>query len=129
VSFIGTRAGTPLDSRPVVTADGDTLRTTRIYDPGVGAILAEAAGPRASYTFAGDELYVRARIDSSRPHVDPTTGACWELSAPGPSPYGRPPPQRVAATAAWTTPPDSSTDQFAGQSRATTPAWSDGHSV
>ncbi|HSJ06933.1 MAG TPA: hypothetical protein VK936_09530 [Longimicrobiales bacterium] len=74
VSFIGTRAGTPLDSRPVVTAAGDTLRTTRIYGDGVGAVLAEVERTRASYTFVGDELYVRARIDSSLPHVDPTTG-------------------------------------------------------
>jgi hypothetical protein len=75
VSFIGTRGGTPLDGRPVVTAGGDTLRTTLSYDAGVGAVLAEVEGTRAWYTFAGDELYVRARVDSSLPQVDPTTGA------------------------------------------------------
>lgn len=74
VAFIGTRVGQSLDSRPVVNAEGDTLRTTRVYDAGVGEVLSEVEGSHAQYTFGGDELYVRARIVSSRPHIDPTTG-------------------------------------------------------
>lgn len=72
--FIGTRTGASLGSRPVVTSSGDTVRTTRTYDPAVGEILAEADGLGAEYAFRGDERYVRARVVSSRPHVDPTTG-------------------------------------------------------
>jgi hypothetical protein len=74
VAFIGTRRSTPLHSRPVLGEAGDTLRTTRIYDAGVGEVLAEVEGTRASYAFRGDELYVRARVESSAPHIDPTTG-------------------------------------------------------
>lgn len=72
--FIGTRTTTPLTGRPVVEAAGDTVRTTRIYDDGVGVVLAEVEGPVAEYVFTGDERYVRARVVSSRPHIDVTTG-------------------------------------------------------
>jgi hypothetical protein len=72
--FMGTRTGASLESRPVISPAGDTLRTTRAYGPGVGETLAEADGPVAEYVFRGDERYVRARVVSSRPHIDPTTG-------------------------------------------------------
>jgi hypothetical protein len=68
--FIGTRAGTPLRGEPVVTAAGDTLRTTRTYSEGVGAVLAEVEGPRAEYVFDGDERYVRAKVISSKRRID-----------------------------------------------------------
>jgi hypothetical protein len=35
---------------------------------GTGVVLRETRGPSASYPFAGDELYVRATIVSSKPH-------------------------------------------------------------
>jgi hypothetical protein len=72
--FMGTRTGASLESRPVLSPAGDTLRTTRTYGPDVGEVLAEAVGPVAEYAFRGDERYVRARVVSSRPHIDPTTG-------------------------------------------------------
>ena len=55
--FIGTRRGTSLEQRA-----------------GIGEVFAEVDGTTAEYRLRGDELYVRARIVSSRPHVDPTTG-------------------------------------------------------
>jgi hypothetical protein len=72
--IIGTRRDAPLTSRPVLGADGDTLRTTRIYDERVGEVFAEIVGTSAEYVFRGDERYARARVISSRPHIDPTTG-------------------------------------------------------
>lgn len=72
--FIGTRYATPLDGTPVIGSDGDTVRTTLRYDPGVGEVLAEVEGPRAEYAFRGDERYVRAKVVASSPHIDPTTG-------------------------------------------------------
>lgn len=72
--FIGTRRDVPLTGRPVIDANGDTLRTTRIYDERVGEVLAETEGLTAEYVFGGDERYVRARVVSSRPHIDTTTG-------------------------------------------------------
>jgi hypothetical protein len=41
---------------------------------GVGEVLAVVDGSSAEYRFGGDERYVRARVVSSRPHTDPTTG-------------------------------------------------------
>jgi hypothetical protein len=41
-------------------------RTTRRYSKDVGRTLATVEGPAAQYTFQGDELYVRARITSSK---------------------------------------------------------------
>jgi hypothetical protein len=71
--FIGTRRDVPLTSRPVIGVDGDTLRTTRRYDERVGEVFAEIDGAIAEYAFRGDERYARAKVISSRPHVDPTT--------------------------------------------------------
>jgi hypothetical protein len=71
--FIGTRMGASLEGEPVHDVDGAPLRTTRRYDD-VGVVLAEVVGAVAEYEFRGDERYVRAKIVSSRPQVDPTTG-------------------------------------------------------
>ena len=38
----------------------------RRYSPEVGAVLAEVAGTQASFTLRGDEIYVRAKIISSK---------------------------------------------------------------
>jgi hypothetical protein len=47
-----------------VSAAGDTL--SRRYSDEVGQVLAEVRGPVAEYRFRGDELYVRARVVSSK---------------------------------------------------------------
>lgn len=70
--FIGSRAGVSLDSEPVVDERGQVLPVTRRYSADVGAILASVDGPRAEYRFRGDELYVRARVDSSKLHPNPS---------------------------------------------------------
>lgn len=38
----------------------------------IGKVVATVQGPVASYTMTGKELYVRARITSTQPHVDPS---------------------------------------------------------
>jgi hypothetical protein len=62
--FIGTRRGyTP----PQEIAGGtDQAAVTRLYSDEIGEVLAEVEGTSPSYTFTGDELYVRAKIVSSR---------------------------------------------------------------
>jgi hypothetical protein len=50
---------------------GDSASVRYRYDAAIGAVLAEVAGPAASYTFAGDELYVRAKVTSSKPKENP----------------------------------------------------------
>ena len=64
--FIGTRKGWDTASEPVLGDKGEALRTTRRYSKDVGRILATAEGTTARYAFKGDELYVRARIVSSK---------------------------------------------------------------
>jgi hypothetical protein len=66
IVFVGTRRGYDAASREVVNAQGQTVRTTRIYSPEIGAVLAEHQGTTARYTLKGDELYVRAKVVSSR---------------------------------------------------------------
>jgi hypothetical protein len=89
--FIGTRRDTPLTGSPVLNEDGDTVRTTQRYDDGVGAVLAEAEGTSVEYVFRGDERYVRAKVVSSRPHIDPTTGRTMGVQTAWLQPVFRPP--------------------------------------
>jgi len=69
--FIGTRQGYDKTSEPVVDAKGKPVRTTRRYSQDVGAVLATVTGPQASYEMKGDEIYVRARVTSTKPKKDP----------------------------------------------------------
>lgn len=69
--FIGTRKGYDRTSTPVTGDDGATLRTTRKYSADIGAVLAKTEGSSASYALKGDEIYVRARITSSKIKADP----------------------------------------------------------
>jgi hypothetical protein len=64
--FIGTRRGYDPASEAVTDAKGKEIRTTRRYSNDMGAVLAEAKGTTASYTCKGDEIYVRAKVISSR---------------------------------------------------------------
>lgn len=64
--FIGTRRPIDWTSQPMTNPQGDRLAVTRLYSSGMGAVLAEQRGTSAFYTCKGDELYVRARITSSK---------------------------------------------------------------
>lgn len=70
--FIGTRAGYDATATPVQDADG--VHVTRRYSEEIGSVLADVSGTAPAYRFAGDELYVRARVTSSRtaPHATRT---------------------------------------------------------
>lgn len=72
IEFIGTRKETDLTGQPVLDENGEPVRATRIYSEKVGEVLASSVGEQASYTFQGDELYVRARVTSSRLHPNPS---------------------------------------------------------
>ena len=79
--FIGTRRGYDPSSRPVTDAEGKGMRTTRRYSPDIGSVLAEEKGTTASYTLQGDEIYVRAKVISSRKnarsHVPNERESAW----------------------------------------------------
>jgi len=79
--FIGTRRGYDPGSEPVVDQDGQPLRLTRRYSPSIGEVLAEVKGTSAEYRFAGDEIYVRAKVISDKlmpnPCVEGEVEVAW----------------------------------------------------
>lgn len=72
IEFIGTRRGFDRTSEPVVDGDGNELHVTRRYSGEVGEIFKTVEGPLATYQFTGDELYVRAKITSTKDHPNPS---------------------------------------------------------
>lgn len=66
IQFIGTRRGYDRAGTEVTDADGNPLRTTKIYSSQIGEILKGTEGTTGRYTLAGDEIYVRAKVISSR---------------------------------------------------------------
>jgi hypothetical protein len=65
-TFIGTLRGfNPMRTPGRVPAKGNPV-VTGIYSDEIGAVLGRTEGVTASYEFAGDELYVRAKVTSSR---------------------------------------------------------------
>mgnify|MGYP000105773651 CR=1 FL=1 len=82
--FIGTRRGfdrASVELVPPAPAKGG-VRTVphRRYSADVGAVLAEVSGPRAEYVFKGDELYVRAKIISSKPKANGSVAGEFETA-------------------------------------------------
>jgi hypothetical protein len=55
----------------VLGDDGTALRVTRRYSKDVGAVLATVEGPSPVYALKGDEIYVRARVRSSKLKANP----------------------------------------------------------
>jgi hypothetical protein len=76
--FIGTRNGYDPSSTPILGKEGETLRVTQQYSADIGATLATVKGTAATYTFKGDELYVRARITSSKPKPNASSDGEFE---------------------------------------------------
>lgn len=75
VQFIGTPKEHDISSRPVTDEDGEEIPATRIYSEEIGQVYQEqemeAEATRASYEMTGDELYIRAKIISSKEHPNP----------------------------------------------------------
>lgn len=88
IEFIGTNVGFDPQSSPVLDKDGKELEVTRRYSDDIGRVLAKSTGTSASYQFQGDELYVRARITSSKLHPNPSQPGdfqqAWVQPALGP---------------------------------------------
>lgn len=78
--FIGTRKDFDCTSTPVQDADGNELPVTKRYSADVGVVLATSDSLTPSYTFKGDELYVRARVVSSKKHPNPSEIDDWECA-------------------------------------------------
>ena len=71
IDFIGTRQEFDATSEEVQDRDGNPVHTTRTYSDEVGQVLQSSSGPSATYRLAGDELYVRARVTSTKKHPNP----------------------------------------------------------
>ncbi len=69
--FIGTRLGYDPRNEPQRNAAGEALRVAHTYGKDIGVVLAEVKGTKASYRLKGDEIYVRAKVISSKPHPNP----------------------------------------------------------
>jgi hypothetical protein len=80
IEFIGTRKGYDRKTVAVKAADGSEPRVTRKYSADVGAVLAAIKGPKAEYVLKGDELYVRARVTSTRPMKSSPVGGEVEMA-------------------------------------------------
>lgn len=78
--FIGTRRGYDARNEPQRNPAGEALRVAHTYSKDVGAVLAEVKGPRASYQLKGDEIYVRAKVISSKPHPNPSQRGDFECA-------------------------------------------------
>lgn len=71
IEFIGTKRGFNAKSEPVRAASGEALRVTHRYSDDIGKVLSTVKGTKASYQLQGDEIYVRARISSTKKKVNP----------------------------------------------------------
>ncbi|MEY4006377.1 MAG: hypothetical protein RLZZ221_2473, partial [Verrucomicrobiota bacterium] len=82
--FIGTRRGFGRSSvelvPPAPTKAGVRTVPHRRYSADVGAVLSEVSGTRAEYIFKGDELYVRAKIISSKPKANGSVAGEFETA-------------------------------------------------
>jgi hypothetical protein len=80
IEFIGTRKGYDRKTVAVKAADGSEPRVTRRYSADVGMVLAAVKGPKAEYVLKGDELYVRARVTSTKPMKSSPVGGEVEMA-------------------------------------------------
>ena len=69
--FIGTRSSFDRSSEPGERPSGTITAVTRSYSYEIGTTLAEVAGINPRYDFRGDEIYVRAKVISSKPKKNP----------------------------------------------------------
>lgn len=79
IDFIGTQTGFDPDSEPVLgEMTGTPLRTTRRYSNDIGRVLKSYTGTRAVYEFGTNDLYVRARVTSTKQHPNPSAPGEYE---------------------------------------------------
>jgi len=79
--FIGTLEGFDPASQSGPRPTNSINAVTRIYSTEIGEVLSVVEGTRASYKLEGDELYVRAKVTSSKPKANTSiageTEAAW----------------------------------------------------
>jgi hypothetical protein len=78
--FIATLKTAKLDGEPRLGDDGKELPVTRVYSDEVGKVVARSTDLRPSYKLTGEELYVRAKVTSSKPHPNPYAAGDTEVA-------------------------------------------------
>ena len=72
IEFIGTRRGVNLEGQPIRNLPDDLQgRASLRYSDDIGVVLKTVEGTQATYEAAGNELYVRARVTSTKAHPNP----------------------------------------------------------
>lgn len=69
--FFATMKDTKLTSEARLDKEGKPLDVTRAYNAEVGKVVAETDAREASYRLTGKELYVRAKVTSTKLHPNP----------------------------------------------------------
>ena len=70
--FIGTRKNIDQTSQPILGEDGKPLPNGALsYSDEIGVVLEESKADPAVYIFKGDEIYVRAKVISSKAMAEP----------------------------------------------------------
>lgn len=70
--FIGTLPDFDQNAEVILASEGQPLeRASKRYSETIGRVLHETTDLSPAYTFNGDELYVRAKVVSSKPHPNP----------------------------------------------------------
>ncbi len=69
--FVATMKDVKLTSEPRLDKAGKALDVTRNYSAEVGKVVAESDSLTPSYTLSGKELYVRAKVISTKAHPNP----------------------------------------------------------
>ncbi|MDC0268032.1 histidinol-phosphatase [bacterium] len=86
--FVGTRKGFERAHEPFRAGDGNPVRNTHQYHESVGEVLAQTNDLSPTYVFQGDEIYVRAKVVSSKamanPYRDGETECAWVQPLVGP---------------------------------------------
>lgn len=89
IQFIGTLRGYDRGKEEAKDAAGALLPPTERYSPEIGKVLKEVKGTEAAYTPTGDELYVRAKIVSSKPKTNPDGKGLTEIAWTQPMVVGK----------------------------------------
>lgn len=77
IEFFGTMKGHELEPVEILDPESGELLAYR-YSDEIGRLLQADEGPAASYTFSGEEMFVRARVTSSTVKDNPNFGGEFE---------------------------------------------------
>lgn len=69
--FVATMKDASFDSEPRLDSKGAPADASRVYSIDIGKVVAETEGATATYRLTGKELYVRAKVISTKPHPNP----------------------------------------------------------